>query len=244
MKAKLLANCHRALIVDSDPEESTVLELRLVEQGFDVKIARSCEAAREAVRHRGRRVRSSSASSELPDMDGLGFAEARKKQVGREVPVGHSHGPPELRRRAGAFELGVMDFVAKPARGGVLVAKIRRCSRRRAGGARGRGREGVSTPAQRDGAPPDIVQVLFHGRKTGNLRVKSNGKAGDPLPRRSDRERGPRLALRSGRLLRDGPIHGGRSSRSTRASSRPSASCRSLRKRSLLEGMRRMDEGI
>ena len=34
MKAKLLANRHKALIVDPNPEQSTVLELRMVEQGF------------------------------------------------------------------------------------------------------------------------------------------------------------------------------------------------------------------
>ncbi|MBC7052216.1 hypothetical protein G6O46_24720, partial [Salmonella enterica subsp. enterica serovar Enteritidis] len=47
MKAKLLASRYRVLLVDSDPEESTVLELRMVEQGFDVKTARSVDAARK-----------------------------------------------------------------------------------------------------------------------------------------------------------------------------------------------------
>src|SRR5690606_9126976 len=35
LKARLLANRHRALVVDPDPEETTVLELRMVEQGFE-----------------------------------------------------------------------------------------------------------------------------------------------------------------------------------------------------------------
>ena len=41
LKARLLANRHRALIVDPDPEETTVLELRMLEQGFEVQQARS-----------------------------------------------------------------------------------------------------------------------------------------------------------------------------------------------------------
>ena len=45
LKARLLANRHHALIIDPDPEETTVLELRLVEQGFEVKQARTVEQA-------------------------------------------------------------------------------------------------------------------------------------------------------------------------------------------------------
>ncbi len=45
LKARLLATRHRALIIDPDPEETTVLELRLVEQGFEVELARSAEQA-------------------------------------------------------------------------------------------------------------------------------------------------------------------------------------------------------
>ena len=40
LKARLLANRHLALIVDVDPEETTVLELRMIEQGFEVLQAR------------------------------------------------------------------------------------------------------------------------------------------------------------------------------------------------------------
>ena len=34
IRARLLANRYLVLIVDADPEESTVLELRMLEQGF------------------------------------------------------------------------------------------------------------------------------------------------------------------------------------------------------------------
>src|SRR5690606_12165762 len=45
LKARLLANRHRALVVDPDPEETTVLELRMVEQGFEVQQAHTAEQA-------------------------------------------------------------------------------------------------------------------------------------------------------------------------------------------------------
>ncbi len=46
MRAKLLSDLHEALIVDPDPEETPVLELRPLEQGFEVKIARTVAQAR------------------------------------------------------------------------------------------------------------------------------------------------------------------------------------------------------
>src|SRR5262249_54457026 len=73
MKAKLLANRRRALIIDPDPEESTVLELRMVEQGFDVKIARSADAARKLVAVEGVEFDIVVCEVELPDADGLAF---------------------------------------------------------------------------------------------------------------------------------------------------------------------------
>jgi hypothetical protein len=42
----------------------------------------------------------------------------------------------------------------------------------------GRGAKGVSGSLREMGLP-DIVQVLFHGRKTGKLNVRSAGKSGE-----------------------------------------------------------------
>lgn len=182
MKAKLLANRHRALIIDNDPEESTVLELRMVEQGFDVKIARSAEAARKLFNMEGIEFDLVVSEVELPDTDGLSFlAEARKQPWGKELAwVIHTskQGRTEAQR---AFELGALDFVAKPVQADVLVAKIKAMleQKSRSAGKNGSaGAKGVSGSLREMGLP-DIVQVLFHGRKTGKLNVTSNGKAGE-----------------------------------------------------------------
>lgn len=179
MKAKLLANRHRALIVDPDPEESTVLELRMVEQGFDVKIARSAEMARKLFSTEGVEFDLVVCEVELPDGDGLAFlAEARREPWGREVAwIVHTHkqGRTEAQR---AFENGAMDFVAKPVQADVLVAKIKAMLEQRSQTGKGAAK-GVSGSLREMGLP-DIVQVLFHGRKTGKLNVKSSsGKAGE-----------------------------------------------------------------
>ena len=179
MKAKLLANRHRALIVDPDPEESTVLELRMVEQGFDVKIARSADAARRLFAMDGVEFDLVVCEVELPDTDGLAFlSEARKERWGRDIAwIVHTQkqGRTEAQR---AFELGAMDFVAKPVQADVLVAKIKAMLETRAQSGKGGGAKGVSGSLREMGLP-DIVQVLFHGRKTGKLNVKSGGNSGE-----------------------------------------------------------------
>lgn len=180
MKAKLLANRHRALIVDPDPEESTVLELRMVEQGFDVKIARSADAARKLVATEGVEFDLVVCEAELPDVDGLAFlSEARKERWGRDVVwIVHAQkqGRAEVQR---AFDLGAMDYVAKPAQADVLVAKIKRMLEQKSQQtAKDGAAKGVSGSLREMGLP-DIVQVLFHGRKTGKLNVKSAGKSGE-----------------------------------------------------------------
>jgi response regulator RpfG family c-di-GMP phosphodiesterase len=178
MKAKLLANRHRALIVDPDPEESTVLELRMVEQGFDVKTARTVDAARKLLSTEGAEFDLVVCEVELPDADGLAFlSEARREGWGREVAwIVHTHkqGRTEAQR---AFEHGAMDFVAKPVQADVLVAKIKAMLEQRTQNGKAASK-GVSGSLREMGLP-DIVQVLFHGRKTGKLVIKSSGKAGE-----------------------------------------------------------------
>lgn len=177
MKAKLLASRYRVLLVDADPEESTVLELRMVEQGFDVKTARSVAAARKLASAEGADFDLVVCELELPDADGLTFlAEARKESWGRDMPwVVHTQkqGRTEANR---AFELGAMDFVAKPVQADVLVAKLKAMLDQWS--STSRGSKGVSGSLSEMGLP-DIVQVLFHGRKTGKLNVRSGGQGGE-----------------------------------------------------------------
>jgi response regulator RpfG family c-di-GMP phosphodiesterase len=176
MKAKLLANRYRALIVDPDPEESTVLELRMVEQGFDVKTARSVDAARKLLSGGDVELDLVVSELELPDGNGLSFlAEARRERWGRDMPwVFHTQkqGRAEAQK---AFDLAAMDFVAKPVQADVLVAKLKAMLDQQSAK---RGPKGVSGSLREMGLP-DIVQVLFHGRKTGKLNISAAGKRGE-----------------------------------------------------------------
>jgi response regulator RpfG family c-di-GMP phosphodiesterase len=177
LKARLLADRYVALIVDPDPEETTVLELRMIEQGFEVKIARTVEQAQKLLGEGNIDIVVSEV--DLPPGDGLTLlAESRRQSWGKELPwVVHTRrqGRVEAQR---AFELGVIDFVSKPTATDVLVAKLKASldNVRRTTKA---GKVGGVSGSLREMGLPDMVQVLFHGRKTGNLKIRNGNDAGE-----------------------------------------------------------------
>jgi response regulator RpfG family c-di-GMP phosphodiesterase len=168
LKARLLANRHLALIVDTDPEESTVLELRMIEQGFEVHVARSVEAALKQLKDGGIEVVVS--EIDLGPRDGFGLLqEARQQAWGKQLPWVFVTRRTARQDADRAFELGADDYVTKPISGDLLVTKLKQIMERR--GRSGTAR-GVSGSLQEMGLP-DIVQVLWHGRKTGSLKIQA-----------------------------------------------------------------------
>jgi response regulator RpfG family c-di-GMP phosphodiesterase len=173
LRAKLLANRLVALIVDADPEESTVLELRLIENGFEVKTARSVDQAMKLLSAGD--IDLVVSELELPPSDGLLFlAEVRKQPWGKDVPwVIHTRkqGRAEAQK---AFELGAIDFVAKGSSTDVFVAKLKATLDSRA-----KARPGGVSGNLADVGLPDLVNVLWQGRKTGRLRIKNGNDIGE-----------------------------------------------------------------
>jgi response regulator RpfG family c-di-GMP phosphodiesterase len=174
VRAKLLANRWVALLVDADPEETTVLELRLIEQGFEVKTARTIADAMRMLAAGD--VDLVVSEVEMPSGDGLALLEeARKQPWGKDLPwVMHTRrqGRAEAQR---AFELGVLDYASKVAPTDVFVAKLKVMLDQRA---TGRMERGVSGDLEEMGLG-DMVQVLFHARKTGNLKLRSGNEPGE-----------------------------------------------------------------
>ncbi len=174
LRAQLLANRYRALLVDPDPEEATVLELRMVEQGFEVEHARGSDQALQAL-ERGE-IQIAVCETDLKPQDGLELlAYARTQAWGAELPwvVISCDGRREIAQRA--FELGAADFVMKPLAADLLVAKMKQVLERAHATAKTRGVSG----SLREMSLPDIVQVLWHGRKTGSLRIRARGETGE-----------------------------------------------------------------
>lgn len=174
IRARILSSRHLALLVDADPEETMVLELRLIEQGFEVKIARTAEQAIKALE--GGDVEVVVSELDLAPIDGFALLEsARKAAWGREMPwilLTRRQGRNEAQK---AFELGVVDYVLKPAATEVLVTKLKQVVR---GSGKARQGRGVAGSLQ-EMALPDLVQILWHGRKSGNLRLRRGGESGE-----------------------------------------------------------------
>lgn len=174
IRGRLLGDRRLALLVDPDPEDTTVLELRMVQQGFLVKIARSAEQAVRLLE--GGEVEVVISELDLGGQDGLALLEeARKHPWGKDMPWVLLTRRQNRNDPQRAFELGVLDFIAKPANSDLLIAKVKQMLEQRAikGGPRG-----VSGSLTEMGLP-DIVQVLWHGRKSGTLRIRSRNEAGE-----------------------------------------------------------------
>jgi response regulator RpfG family c-di-GMP phosphodiesterase len=176
LTARLLANRSQALLVDADPEETTVLELRMIEQGFVVKTARSAEQAAKMLAEGETDLVVS--EIDLGAGDGLALiAQARKQAWGKDLPWVVYTRRHERTVATRAFELGVLDYVTKPASADLLVAKLKALLDQRAS-ASPRTTRGVSGSLREMGLP-DMVQVLFHGRKSGKLQIRANKGSGE-----------------------------------------------------------------
>jgi response regulator RpfG family c-di-GMP phosphodiesterase len=175
LRAKLLSDRHTALIVDPDPEETTVLELRLIEQGFEVRIARALAQARKELESGDIEVLIS--EIDLDEADG-GFVlrqAALDAGTARDMTWVILTGKTDRQTAQRAFDLGVDDFVAKPASTDIFAAKLRQLIERRSARSGGRGVSGSLAEM----SLPDMVQILWHGRKTCALRIEANGSSGE-----------------------------------------------------------------
>ena len=100
----------------------------------------------------------------------------------------------------------MIDFVIKPAVTEVLVAKMKKALEKRAATTTtARGVSGSLTEM----ALPDLVQILWHGRKSGALRIRLGSESGEVhLVRRNGGERHVGKAARRRSLLCHAPHFG------------------------------------
>ncbi len=177
LRARILSERRVVLLVDPDPEETIVFELRLIQEGFDVRTARTINEARAAFQKGDIQL----VVSELDlgaerSHDGLMLlAEARRAAWGRDVPwliLTRRQGHNDAQR---SFELGASDYVIKPMATEVLVAKLRKAFEKRVSRAPTQGVSGSLTEL----SLPELVQVLWHGRKTGAVRLRRGREAGE-----------------------------------------------------------------
>jgi response regulator RpfG family c-di-GMP phosphodiesterase len=242
LRARLLADRYTVLLVDPDPEETTVLELRLLEQGFEVRTARTFKQAIHELTTREVTIVISEIDVDVPEA-GLQLRRSSSTEAwGQKVLLWIVHTRTTDREVAQkVFDLGVDDLFSKPTPPDVFVAKLRQLIERKT--SRGPAPRGVSGSLA-EMSLPDMVQVLFHGRKTCALKIRtprSQGEIafsdGQIVDARFGVTRGEdafyeMLAIREGDFKIDPEFVPGQRT--------INASPEGL----LLEGMRRMDEGL
>jgi DNA-binding response OmpR family regulator len=175
MRAKLLSDRHEALIVDPDPEETTVLELRLIEQGFEVRIARTAAQAKKLLEASEIDVVLSEIDLDRPDGGLLLRETALKEGFARESTWVILTAKTDRSTAQRAFDLRVDDFILKPVSTDVLAAKLRQLIERKGATTAGRGVSGSLAEM----SLPDMVQILWHGRKTCALRITAQASSGE-----------------------------------------------------------------
>lgn len=163
---------HTVLIVDRDVEETSILEMRLREQGFSVIIVRDPIEAQRTVQ--SSQIDIVVTEITLPPSDGFELLRAL-----RSIPKTHTTPVVFLSAKADrdtvtkSYELGASDFIVKPASPEVVAAKLRQlltANRPEARGVRG---------SLREMPLPDVVQVLSNSRRTGKLVLRADDAVGE-----------------------------------------------------------------
>jgi response regulator RpfG family c-di-GMP phosphodiesterase len=227
----------RVLLVEPDPEQAMLLELRFQEQGYDVTPARTRPEAEG--RLRSERFDIVITEVDLDGGDGFGLvAIGRAEERNRDVAFVFHTRRADRESVSRGFELGAADYLTKPTAAELVVAKagqiIEALLRRRTGG-------GLSG-SLRDMGLSEVMQVLGQGRKTGMLRIVSQHRVGEIhfaeglVVNAAFAQAVGEEAFYEMLLLKDGDFKFDPSARPKDKTMQ--ASIESL----LLEGMRRMDE--
>jgi response regulator RpfG family c-di-GMP phosphodiesterase len=176
MKSQLLASRNRVLIVDPDPEETSVLEVRFAEQGYEVVIERDVTTALKRLDADNFDVVVSEV--QLPNGDGFDLLRRMRESGHTKVPLMFLTVKRDQASVNRGLELGAADYVVKPASAAVVAAKagriIEEARSQKPGG------RGVSGSLQ-EMALPDLIQILANGRKSGRLKVRSGGLQGEMM---------------------------------------------------------------
>ncbi|MEM7606854.1 MAG: HD domain-containing phosphohydrolase [Myxococcota bacterium] len=219
------------LLVDPDPDETTILDIRLSAAGFQVLVARSQSAALARIDET--HVDALVAEVDLEDGNGFSILESLRES-GRTLPALFLTRRSDRSSVERGFQLGAVDYLVKPASPEVVVAKMTQVLASASRGIAG---------SLSDMSLPDVLQIVGNSRKTGRLMLASGGRAGDVhisdgqvWDARFGRERGVEAFYRL-LLLQEGDFQFDTSFAPT--SRLITDALESL----LLEGMRRMDEG-
>ncbi len=176
LNTQLLTTRDRVLIVDPDPEETSVLEVRFAERGYEVMIERELTAAVSRLDAENFDIVVSEV--QLGSEDGFQLLARMRENGHTKVPLMFLTTKRDQASVNRGLELGAADYVVKPASAAVVAAKagriIEQARSKKPGG------RGVSGSLQEMGLP-DVIQILANGRKNGRLKVRSDRLQGEMM---------------------------------------------------------------
>ncbi len=167
------------LIADDEADLTTLLELKFVNAGYRVTIARNGEEALAKAEENPPDFML--IDIDIPGIDGFKLIEKLQKSEVGEVPFIYLSGKDDTSLITKAFDLGAEDVVDKPVRVEVLFAKIERIMVRikRSKKAAAPGQTAGVSGSLSEMSLPDIVQILGAGRRTCMLTIQHNSEQAD-----------------------------------------------------------------
>ncbi len=176
IKERLSAEAQVILIVDNDPELTTVMELQLVSHGLRVSVARNSDQALQMLEDEKHPIRLVLSEVDLEPMDGFElFQKMHEEERLAEIPVIFFTSRAASEDVQRGYDIGAADYVMKPSTTDVLVAKIRKTLDQKPAQATAAGVSG----SLKEMSLPDLVQILFHGRKSGQLKLNFGSHKGE-----------------------------------------------------------------
>jgi len=169
----------KILIADTEIDLTTLLELRLVKEGFEVIIVRNGNEALEKAR--AEKPSLIITEVDLPIKAGLDFiSDLTKDEEIKNIPFVFLSRRDEPTIVTRALSLGAEDYITKPVKVDVFCAKVNTMLSR----LKAEKKVAVAQPVGVAGSLsemslPDIIQILGAGRKTGKILLKSRDQSAE-----------------------------------------------------------------
>jgi response regulator RpfG family c-di-GMP phosphodiesterase len=172
LKRQLLTGAQTVLIVDSDPEQSAILDLQLTSRGFRVRTAQTTQLANKILEEIPVNIIISEV--DLEPFNGFEF----KRRLNADPKVSDIPFMFFTSRSSDVekgLSLGAQDYLIKPSTVEVIAAKIHKCLADKPNQASAGGVAGSLSEM----SLPDLVQILSHGRKSGQLKLTIGQHVGE-----------------------------------------------------------------
>ena len=162
----------RVLLIDPNLDHIAPLELRFIEHGYSVDIADDAQVAVQLIGSHDYGLIISEVS--LSGMGGFELLSQTRRLKG-DVPWIFLTAQADRQNISKGFECGASDYLIKPTSVEVIVTKAQQMMENYQQAQPAHGMKGSLNQM----AVPEIVQVFSHGRKSGKLRIDSDGKTAE-----------------------------------------------------------------